>query len=173
MYIYTWRKVDKSNAYKGSVNKERYITTKPVISVWLFNSSTYFYHIVRFTKSYHFSRYARACVCSKRKRGTCTFSATPFDNSLKHHYSEILNSYSKSENTLYQIFFHYTTCESTCDTLASLAANQGDNCYHYAWFSARDQVICSYLKISENFMCLVLHDGFWFVHIPFDCMVKF
>ena len=25
------------------------------------------------------------------------------------------------------IFFHHTTCESTCDTLASSAANQGDN----------------------------------------------
>ena len=24
-------------------------------------------------------------------------------------------------------FFHHTTCESTCDTLASSAANQGDN----------------------------------------------
>ena len=25
------------------------------------------------------------------------------------------------------IFFYHTTCESTCDTLASSAANQGDN----------------------------------------------
>ena len=25
------------------------------------------------------------------------------------------------------IYFHHTTCESTCDTLASSAANQGDN----------------------------------------------
>ena len=24
-------------------------------------------------------------------------------------------------------FFHHTTCESTCNTLASSAANQGDN----------------------------------------------
>ena len=29
-------------------------------------------------------------------------------------------------NQLY-IFFHHTTCESTYDTLASSAANQGDN----------------------------------------------
>ena len=28
---------------------------------------------------------------------------------------------------LKKIFFHHTTCESTCDTLASSAANQGDN----------------------------------------------
>ena len=28
---------------------------------------------------------------------------------------------------IYVIFFHHTTCESTCDTLASSAANQGDN----------------------------------------------
>ena len=27
----------------------------------------------------------------------------------------------------YIYFFHHTTCESTCDTLASSAANQGDN----------------------------------------------
>ena len=29
--------------------------------------------------------------------------------------------------TIYIYFFHYTTCEITCDTLSSLAANQGDN----------------------------------------------
>ena len=26
-----------------------------------------------------------------------------------------------------QFFFHHTTCESTCDTLSSSTANQGDN----------------------------------------------
>ena len=30
-------------------------------------------------------------------------------------------------NNIYFFFFHHTTCESTCDTLASSAANQGDN----------------------------------------------
>ena len=29
--------------------------------------------------------------------------------------------------TYIYFFFHHTTCESTCDTLASSAANQGDN----------------------------------------------
>ena len=28
---------------------------------------------------------------------------------------------------IYIYIFHHTTCESTCDTLASSAANQGDN----------------------------------------------
>ena len=28
---------------------------------------------------------------------------------------------------IYISFFHHTTCESTCDTLTSSAANQGDN----------------------------------------------
>ena len=28
---------------------------------------------------------------------------------------------------MWLIFFHHTTCESTCDTLSSSAANQGDN----------------------------------------------
>ena len=28
---------------------------------------------------------------------------------------------------IYIFFFYHTTCESTCDTLASSAANQGDN----------------------------------------------
>ena len=28
---------------------------------------------------------------------------------------------------IYILFFNHTTCESTCDTLASSAANQGDN----------------------------------------------
>ena len=27
----------------------------------------------------------------------------------------------------YNFFFHHKTCESTCDTLSSSAANQGDN----------------------------------------------
>ena len=30
-------------------------------------------------------------------------------------------------DTSIYIFFHHTTCESTCDTLSSSAANQGDN----------------------------------------------
>ena len=30
-------------------------------------------------------------------------------------------------NPLYTYFFYHTTSESTCDTLASSAANQGDN----------------------------------------------
>ena len=47
---------------------------------------------------------------------------------------------------IYIFFFHHTTCGSTCDTLASSAANQGDNtvsvalrlelpklCYHPGW----------------------------------------
>ena len=34
----------------------------------------------------------------------------------------------KSTSTcLLYFFFHHTTCEGTCDTLASSAANQGDN----------------------------------------------
>ena len=28
---------------------------------------------------------------------------------------------------IYFFFFHHTTCESTCNTLTSSAANQGDN----------------------------------------------
>ena len=28
---------------------------------------------------------------------------------------------------VYNFFFHHTMCESTCDTLSSSAANQGDN----------------------------------------------
>ena len=32
-----------------------------------------------------------------------------------------------SGNTLFFVFLHHTTCESTCDTLPSSAANEGDN----------------------------------------------
>ena len=32
--------------------------------------------------------------------------------------------------------------------------------------------ICLYLKIQENFMCLILQERFWFVYIPFGSMVK-
>ena len=30
-----------------------------------------------------------------------------------------------------------------------------------------------YVKIPEEFMCLILQDSCWVVHIPFDRMVKF
>ena len=33
--------------------------------------------------------------------------------------------------------------------------------------------LTSYLKIPENFVCLILQDGFWFVHVPFGSMIKF
>ena len=35
------------------------------------------------------------------------------------------------------------------------------------------RMICLYLKISQNFVRLIHLDRFWFVHIPFGCMVKF
>ena len=34
-------------------------------------------------------------------------------------------------------------------------------------------MICLYLKIPVNFVCLLLLDGFWIVHIPLVLMVKF
>ena len=39
--------------HRKFLNKERNITSKPVISVWFVHFSTYFYHLVRFTKIYH------------------------------------------------------------------------------------------------------------------------
>ena len=45
--------------------------------------------------------------------------------------------------------------------------------YPSVWFSGRDYEIRLYLKIPENFMRLILQDGFWFVQIPFGCMVKY
>ena len=33
--------------------------------------------------------------------------------------------------------------------------------------------MCLYLKITENFMRLILYNGFWFVRISFGYMVKF
>ena len=37
---------------------------------------------------------------------------------------------------------------------------------------ARNLVIRLYLKIQENFIRLILKDGFWLVHIPFSSMIK-
>ena len=37
----------------------------------------------------------------------------------------------------------------------------------------RNLAIRLYLKVPENFVCLVLQEGFWLVHIPFSGMVKF
>ena len=36
-------------------------------------------------------------------------------------------SLSHTKDSKFFVFFHHTTCESTCDTLSSSAANQGDN----------------------------------------------
>ena len=44
--------------------------------------------------------------------------------------------------------------------------------YHLVWSSGQD-VICLYLKIPENFMSLILLDGFWFVPVPFYVITKF
>ena len=49
-------KGDFSSAWKSSsINKEWNITSKPVLRVWLIHFSTYFYHLLKVTKSYHFS----------------------------------------------------------------------------------------------------------------------
>ena len=45
--------------------------------------------------------------------------------------------------------------------------------YHLVWSSGRNEGICLYLKILENFMCLILQVAFWFVHILFVNVVKF
>ena len=68
IYIYMIKisgKVDKSNIYnrfssnisfliQGRTSSEQNITTKPIVSVWFIHISTYLYHLVRFTKIYHF-----------------------------------------------------------------------------------------------------------------------
>ena len=62
-------KEDKSNTYGGfSGNISFFIrgrTTKPVVSIWFIDFSTYFYfyHLVRFTKIYHFFICVCVCVC--------------------------------------------------------------------------------------------------------------
>ena len=44
---------------------------------------------------------------------------------------------------------------------------------HQVWLSGRDKVICFCLKIPEDFVDLILHDGLRVAHIVFDRMVKF
>ena len=49
-------KIQKSFVWRNSsVNKERNITTTLVVSIWFIHFSTYFYHLIRFAKIYHFS----------------------------------------------------------------------------------------------------------------------
>ena len=50
-----------------------------------------------------------------------------------------------AKSTIWQVFFFYKSS--------------------LGWSSGQDQVIRLYLKILENFMYLILYDGFWFVHI--------
>ena len=45
--------------------------------------------------------------------------------------------------------------------------------YHSAWSSGRECGCRLYLKIPEKFVCLILQDGFWVLHIPLVRMVIF
>ena len=47
--------------------------------------------------------------------------------SLDLEMPNLINYVAMSCLSTFFFFFHHTTCESTCDTLASSAANQGDN----------------------------------------------
>ena len=44
--------------------------------------------------------------------------------------------------------------------------------YYKVWSSVRDLVIRFYLKIPNEFVCLILQDRCWVVHIPFVRKVK-
>ena len=69
--------------------------------------------------------------------------------------------------------------------LSSLASSKYLSLFYFLWFSlsnliiikvgssAQDLVICLCLRIPENFMDLIVYDGFWFVHISFSSMVRF
>ena len=45
--------------------------------------------------------------------------------------------------------------------------------YYKVWSSGWYQVIRVYVKVPEEFMCVIFLDKCWVVHIPFVCMVKF
>ena len=45
--------------------------------------------------------------------------------------------------------------------------------YYKIWSSGRDQVIRLYIKVPQEFVCIILQDRFWVVHISFVGMVKF
>ena len=58
--------------------------------------------------------------------------------------------------------------QNPLDDMSFVLVNQ-----NYVWSSGRDSGMHLYLKIPENFICLILCDGFWFVNIPFGFMAKF
>ena len=49
---------------------------------------------------------------------------------------------------IYLFIFHHTTCKSTCDTLASSAANQGDNSFGSSRRYCR--LCCLFLVVSNQ-----------------------
>ena len=58
IYFHNCKNVEKVLVWKSSsLNKERNITTKSVVSVWFIHFSAYFYHLVRYTIIYHFATY--------------------------------------------------------------------------------------------------------------------
>ena len=44
--------------------------------------------------------------------------------------------------------------------------------YYKVWSSGRDQVIRLYVKVPQEFTCVIFSDRFWVVHIPFVRLVK-
>ena len=70
-------------------------------------------------------------------------------------------------------FFQFYFVVSRDDKVHNSASSLFLVDYYEGWSSDRDLVIRLYLKIGEEFVCLILQDRFWVVHVPFIRMVKF
>ena len=94
---------------------------------------------------------------------TVTFMFHSFFNSLarsrylslfSHSSSFILQSTETAKSIILQIFFFFVD-------------------YYKVWSSSRDQVIRLYIKVPQEFVCVIFQEKCWVVHIPFVGMVKF
>ena len=89
-------------------------------------------------------------------------------------------SYSTAFSVLWQglnayFFFHFV-CFSLCRLMERQSPLHKISFYvnyHKVWSPGWNQGICLYLEISKDFKRLIILNGFWFVDIPFGCIVKF
>ena len=70
--------------------------------------------------------------------------------------------------SLFSLSFNFTLCSAW-----TAKSTNRQILFYEVWSTGWDQMICLYLKIPNNFVCLIIQEGFWIVHIPLVRMVKF
>ena len=102
--------------------------------------------------------------------GTIQSARSRNDNIFTRMFHTLLSSLARSKYLyIFSLFFLFTLCST--ETVTS-SWQQSLLFFRHVNSSGRHSVIHMHLKIPENFMCFIFQNGFWFVYLPFDSMVK-